>query len=59
MYSVACTVTADMSALGPTLTYQVGADGKEYFLLALEIIVFLGLTALKAQICWMEGVRCP
>jgi hypothetical protein len=57
MYSAACSVNADVSALVHTLAPEIGKNGKKYLWVDAEIVLLFGLTELKAQICWKENVR--
>ena len=56
-----CVVVADTSGVAGSLKPHKGADGVQYYRLEYSIVLLLGLTELKAQICWDENVsgHCP
>lgn len=58
MFSTLCTITADMSEVTKTLSPLRGLTGKQYYSQAYNIVVLFGMTELKAQISWIENVRC-
>lgn len=56
-----CIVIADTSGVAKSLKPLRGADGIQYYRQEFGIVLLLGLTELKAQICWEENVsgHCP
>jgi hypothetical protein len=56
MFSVVCTVTADVQSAVNALSPQTGQNGEKYFHFRYEIELLFGLTEHKAQICWKENV---
>ena len=54
MYSTLCTVTADTSHMTKTTNY--GSGGGVFWRLDYSVVLLFGLTELKAQISWTEGV---
>ena len=56
MYSVACTVVADVKSAVRNLPRQTGRNGKEYFIFSHEVQLLLGLTEHEAQVSWKERV---
>ena len=59
-YSTLCEVVADTSGMVGSLKPRKGAGGI-YYRQSYSIALLLGLTELKAQICWDENVsgHCP
>ncbi|SJL14079.1 uncharacterized protein ARMOST_17534 [Armillaria ostoyae] len=55
MYSTHFTVTADTRKATKALVPQQGRNGKTFFSLNFEIIIFFGRTEIKAQVCWIEN----
>jgi hypothetical protein len=55
MYSTLCVVKGDTTELCKSLQPQVKAAG-EYYEINIEVVLSLGLTELKAHICWEENV---
>ena len=55
-----CMVVADTSGAVKSLEPRWGVNGI-YYRLKYSIVLLLGLTELKAQICWDENVsgHCP
>ena len=59
MCSILCYVEADTSALCSTLQPQTGAGGMEFYEIKYDVVITLGLTELKAHVCWEnEQVSC-
>jgi hypothetical protein len=56
MYSTLCCVKADTTELCKTLRPQIGVEGEIYYRLDYDVVLSLGLTELKAHICWKENV---
>ena len=56
MYSTLCSVKADTTELCKTLQPQIGVGEKIFYKLSYDIVLSLGLTELKAHICWNENV---
>ena len=58
MFSPLCTVKANMSPMVKALKPQRGAGGVVYYQQNYDIVLLFGLTELRAQMSWMENVRC-
>ena len=56
MYSTVCTVTADTSRMAKGLRANYGSSGEVYWCQSFSVVLLFGLTELKAQISWTEGV---
>ena len=56
MYSVVCTVVADVQDTVKMLQPQTGRNGEKYFHFQYQIELLFGLIEHKAQICWKENV---
>ena len=56
MYSVACTVVADVKSAVKHLPRHTGRNGREYFIFSHEVQLSFGLTEHVAQVCWKERV---
>lgn len=54
MYSTLCHVKADTAKLCSSLEPQVGLTA--YYEIVFDVVLSLGLTELKAHICWVENV---
>ena len=54
MYSPLCVVKADTTELCKSLRPQAGAA--TFYMIDFEVVLALGLTELKAHICWEEDV---
>jgi hypothetical protein len=54
MYSTLCRVRGDTTELCKSLQLQVAAA--EFYKIEFEVVLSLGLTELKAHICWEENV---
>ena len=54
MYSTLCVVKGDTSELCKSLRPQVGET--TFYNIKFEVVLALGLTELKAYICWEENV---
>ncbi len=56
MYSLLCHVHADLSRV-PKLPRASTFGKSKYYAANFEVVLSLGLTELKAHICWQENVR--
>ena len=56
MYSTLCVVKGDTTELCKSLRPQVGIGGAIFYEIEFEVVLALGLTELKAHICWQENV---
>lgn len=54
MYSTLCVVKGDTTELCKSLRPQV--EAATYYEINFEVVLALGLTELKAHICWEENV---
>ena len=54
MYSTLCVVKGDTTELCKSLRPQV--EAATFYLIKFEVVLSLGLTELKAHICWEENV---
>lgn len=54
MYSTLCVVKGDTTELCKSLRPQV--EAATYYEIDFEVVLALGLTELKAHICWEENV---
>ena len=54
MYSTLCVVKGDTTEICKSLQPQVGAE--TFYKLNFKVVLALGLTELKAYICWEENV---
>jgi hypothetical protein len=54
MYSTLCVVKGDTTELCNSLQPQV--EAAQYYEINFEVVIALGLTELKAHICWEENV---
>jgi len=54
MYSTLCVIKADTTELCKSLRPKVYKAGK-YYVIKFEVVLVLGLTELKAHICWEEN----
>ena len=54
MYSTLCIVKGDTTELCKSLRPQLGEA--TFYKLKFEVVLSLGLTELKAHICWKENV---
>ena len=54
MYSTLCVVKADTTELCKSLRPQV--EAATFYEINYEVVLSLGLTELKAHICWRENV---
>jgi hypothetical protein len=54
MYSTLCVVKGDTAELCESLRPQV--DAASFYQIDFEVVLALGLTELKAHICWQENV---
>ena len=54
MYSTLCHIKADTAELCASLEPQVGVT--TYYEMPFDIVLSLGLTELKAYVCWKEDV---
>ena len=52
-----CNVIADTSAIAHSLHPLEGLGGEDYYRLDFNVVLLFGLTELKAQISWIDGVR--
>ena len=52
-----CNVIADTSAIAHSLHPLEGPGGEDYYRLDFNVVLLFGLTELKAQISWIDGVR--
>jgi hypothetical protein len=56
MYSTLCRVKGDTTELCKSLLPQVEAT--TFYEITFDVVLSLGLTELKAHICWEENVSC-
>jgi hypothetical protein len=56
MYSTLCVVKGDTSELCKSLLPRHGVEAAQYYEINFEVVLALGLTELKAHICWEENV---
>lgn len=56
-FSTFCTIRVDLSVATKDLVSKKAGD-KIYYQLDYDVIVYLGLTELQAQLCWKAKVRC-
>ena len=56
MHSILCEVKGDTTELCKSLRPQVGLGGATFYQINFEVVLALGLTELKAHICWEENV---
>jgi hypothetical protein len=56
MYSVGCTVVADVKSAVKHLPRQTGRNGREYFVFSHEVQLLFGLTEHMAHVSWKERV---
>ena len=56
MYSLLCHVHADLSRV-PKLPRTSTFGRSKYYAANFDVVLALGLTELKAHICWQENVR--
>ena len=54
MYSILCIVKGDTAELCKSLQPQV--EAATFYEICFEVVLALGLTELKAHICWEENV---
>lgn len=54
MYSTLCYIKADTAKLCASLEPQVGLA--TYYEMTFDVVLSLGLTELKAHVCWQENV---
>jgi hypothetical protein len=54
MYSTLCVVKRDTTEIWKSLQPQV--EAATFYKLNIEVVLALGLTELKAHICWEENV---
>ena len=52
-----CSVIADTSKIARSLRTQQALGRSDYYRLDFDVILLFGLTELKAQISWDDGVR--
>jgi len=57
MFATLCTVAADTSQLINAMKPRRGRGGALFYEQRFGVVLLLGLTELKAQLCWMEDVR--
>ena len=57
-FSVLCTVRVDLSEAIKDIVPLKKPSGRVYYQLDYDVIVFLGLTELKAQLGWKTKVSC-
>ncbi|KAL1725504.1 hypothetical protein EV714DRAFT_221153 [Schizophyllum commune] len=57
-YTKICTVPADASNAARNLSPLYNRHGSVYYKFSFDVILLFGLTELKAQISWLEHVRC-
>lgn len=58
MYTEVCAVYADTSVASQALVQQTSdVGGYKYYALKYDVVLFFGLTELKAQIVWVENVN--
>ena len=55
MYSTLCYIKADTTQVSKSLKPQHGAQGI-FYALTFDVILSLGLTELKAYLCWKDDV---
>jgi hypothetical protein len=51
-----CTLKADLTKLGPSLSLKTGINGYKYYYVPFEVVLELGRTRLQARLQWKEGV---
>ena len=56
MYSTLCVVKGDTTELCKSLRPQVGPGAVTFYEMSCDVVLSLGLTELKAHICWEENV---
>lgn len=61
MFSTLCYIEADTSQISQTLKPHRSPGGskkkkKSYYIMEFDVVLLFGLTELKAQIAWKEGV---
>ena len=57
-FTALCNVIADTSMIARSLRPQQASGGGGYYRLEFDVILLFGLTELKAQISWNDGVCC-
>ena len=57
-FSALCTVRADLGEAFKDIVPLKKPSGRVYYQLDYDVIVFLGLTELKAQLGWKTKVSC-
>lgn len=56
MYSLLCFVRGDLSRV-PKLPRASSFSREKYYAATFDVVLSLGLTEIKAHVCWMENVR--
>ena len=56
-YTKICTIEVDLSHITLTPRYKGKGERGQYFRLDYDLVLLFGLTELKAQVAWREGVR--
>jgi hypothetical protein len=56
LYTLACTVIADVSSLTQSLEPEVREDGKKVFKFEFDVELLFGKTEFEARICWQQDV---
>ena len=56
MYSTLCVVKGDTTELCKSLQPKVDADAATFYEVYFDVVIALGLTELKAYVCWEENV---
>ena len=59
MYSVVCTVVADVRSAVAALPPVIGENGERFYRFDYDMEMLFGLTEHKAVICWNEKVSGP
>jgi len=56
-YTKICTIEVDLSHITLTPRYKGRGERGQYYRLDYDLVLLFGLTELKAQVAWREGVR--
>ena len=56
LYTLACTVIADVSSLALSLEPEIMEDGKKVFKFEFDVELLFGKTEFEARICWQQDV---
>lgn len=58
-YTKICTIEVDLPHISLTPRYKGKGERGQYFRLDYDLVLLFGLTELKAQVAWKDGVRVP